>query len=579
MSTPNRVAIYARVSTQEQALEGVSIEAQLAALKAYAKSQDWEVIDEYIDGGYSGGTDDRPAFKRLLLDAGQKRFNIIAVCKLDRFFRNLRLLLNHLYGLEQLGIKFVSTQEGLDTSTPYGKFAVQIMGVIAEFERGRIGERVRDSRRYLISVGNWPGGRTAYGYRWLAEERKWELIPEEAEVVRRIYDLYIDKKLGIESIAALLNKDGLSTRDGAPWRFSAVRTALSYPGYQGQHKIGIPMPAIIDENTWKLAQERREKARSVLANPRGWLLQGMCFCGQCGHVLKCLQKRPGEPRYYACRGRVQHRETRDGGKRCDLPWLRADWLEHGVWKKVKEILNDSGKLAECVNKSLVELEEKRKEIGAESMAVESKLEAVRAKEERLGMAFADGAVIEGVYRSKLKRFKKEEVDLLKCRHNIDPGELGKIISLGIHIDMVKDVLSKGSLLVTDFGVFGELGGIYNPDGFNVSVEQGGELALGEIPEKNTFRFEMTDMVVRSVDAPPGFQGRDNPWEREEKIKRNIREILQLFNIRVLVYPERVEIKGAIPTQILDKMTKEEPESRPALIISSPSLIKGGGVFL
>ncbi len=132
------MAVYARVSTQEQAVEGVSIDAQVAALKANAKIQGWEIIDEYIDGGYSGGTDDRPALKRLLADAKQKRLDIIAVCKLDRFFRNLRLLLNHLHGLEQLGIKFISTQEGLDTSTPYGKFAVQMMGVIAEFERGRI---------------------------------------------------------------------------------------------------------------------------------------------------------------------------------------------------------------------------------------------------------------------------------------------------------------------------------------------------------------------------------------------------------------------------------------------------------
>ena len=81
-----RVGIYSRVSSQEQATEGISIEAQVAALRAYAKSQDWEVADEYIDGGYSGGTDDRPALKRLLIDAGQRRFNIIAVCKLDRFF-------------------------------------------------------------------------------------------------------------------------------------------------------------------------------------------------------------------------------------------------------------------------------------------------------------------------------------------------------------------------------------------------------------------------------------------------------------------------------------------------------------
>jgi len=111
-----RAAIYARVSSQEQATEGVSIEVQVAALQAYAESQGWEVVDEYVDGGYSGGTDERPALKRLLIDADQRRFDIIAVCKLDRFFRNLRLLLNYLYGLEQLGIKFVATQEGLDTS-------------------------------------------------------------------------------------------------------------------------------------------------------------------------------------------------------------------------------------------------------------------------------------------------------------------------------------------------------------------------------------------------------------------------------------------------------------------------------
>ena len=171
-----KVAVYARVSTQEQAVEGVSIDAQIAALKANAKIQGWEVTDVYIDGGYSGGTDERPALKRLLADAKQRQFNIIAVCKLDRFFRNLRLLLNRLDSLEQLGIKFITTQEGLDTSSPYGKFAVQMMGVIAEFERGRIGERVKDSRRYLIAQGRWPGGRPVYGYRWLPKEQKWEKL-------------------------------------------------------------------------------------------------------------------------------------------------------------------------------------------------------------------------------------------------------------------------------------------------------------------------------------------------------------------------------------------------------------------
>ena len=112
---------------------------------------------------------------------------------------------------------------------------------IAEFERGRIGERVRS----LIGRGNWPGGRTPYGYRWLAGKRKWEVIPEEAQVVQRVYDLYVNKKLGIHPIVATLNGDGLSTRGGAPWRYSLVHAILTHPGYRGQHQIGVTMPPLM----------------------------------------------------------------------------------------------------------------------------------------------------------------------------------------------------------------------------------------------------------------------------------------------------------------------------------------------
>ena len=261
--TKPKVAIYSRVSTEEQASEGVSIDAQRAALKAYATGMNREIFDEYVDGGYSGGTDDRPAFKRLIRDAREKRFDIIAVCKLDRFFRNLRLLLNYLYELEELGIKFVSVQEGLDTSTPYGKFAVQIMGVIAEFERGRIGERVKDARRHIISRGDWPGGSSLYGYHWRNGERKWDIDPGEAEVVRKVYDLYLNGNLGMVPIAGRLNDEGALTRRGARWKENKVRQILTHEAYKGIHPLGISVPAIIDETIWQKAQNKREEARTV----------------------------------------------------------------------------------------------------------------------------------------------------------------------------------------------------------------------------------------------------------------------------------------------------------------------------
>jgi site-specific DNA recombinase len=576
MSTQNRVALYARVSTQEQATEGVSIEAQLAALKAYAKSQDWEVADEYIDGGFSGGTDERPALKRLLADAKQRQFNIIAVCKLDRFFRNLRLLLNHLYGLEQLGIKFMSTQEGLDTSTPYGKFAVQMMGVIAEFERGRIGERVRDSRRYLVTNGNWPGGRTLYGYRWLAEERKWEVVDEEAEIVRWIYHLYIDRKKGMDAIVRILNDNGSHTRSGTQWTMSTVRNVLIHPAYKGEHPIGVPIPTIIDEKRWQAAKQKREKARSVIAEPKGWLLQGIVHCGLCGHVLKCTRKKPKEPRYYACHGRIHHWKLDDSSTRCKLPYARADWLEWGVWNKVKEVLNNSDKLEECIDSALENLEEKKAHIGAEILDDNGKLETLRRKMERLGMVFADGAIDESAYQSKLKQLKKQETVLLKCRQNIDPLDMEELDALQGRIAFIKEVLSRGKLEVTEFGLFGELFDekIYVPAGFNTWRESDGELAIGEVTEMDYFRIEGTDKYMRGIDVPPGFRECGDHDKQAEMIKKNMRAILQLFGISVLVYPDRVEIKGAIPSQVMYQ--GEKPESDTGLVISSPSPSKEKG---
>ena len=167
-----RLALYSRVSSEEQAREGVSIDAQVAALRAYAKAIGGEVFDEYVDGGFSGGGDDRPAFRRMMLNAKQRRFDVIVVCKLDRVFRNLRLLLNYLHELDGLGIKFISTQEGLDTATSLGKSSLHFMGTIGEFERDRIGERVKDARHHILSKGEWPGGSTLYGYRWLKQKRK-----------------------------------------------------------------------------------------------------------------------------------------------------------------------------------------------------------------------------------------------------------------------------------------------------------------------------------------------------------------------------------------------------------------------
>ena len=117
-----------------------------------------------------------------------------------------------------------------------------------------------------------------------------------------------------------------------------------------------------------------------------------------------MRKRPKDPRYYACRGRVHHGQSNDS-KRCMLPYVKADQLEWKVWKRVKAVLKEPDKLVECVEKALSELEDRKAQVGAEALAIDDRLETIRAKAERLGMAFADGAVSEKIYKARLNQLK------------------------------------------------------------------------------------------------------------------------------------------------------------------------------
>ena len=507
--------------------------------------------------------------KRLLLDAGHKRFDIIVVCKLDRFFRDLRLLLNYLHSLEEQGIKFIATQESLDTSTHHGKFSLQLMGTVAEFERARIGERVKDSRRYLISQGHWLGGRTLFGYLWQHDKRQWEVVDEEAGLVRRIHDLYNNERLGIDAIVKKLNGEGLRTREGSPWYRYSVRQVLVHPAYKGQHPLGITVPAIVDEATWEQTRQKLETARSVQKDSKRWLLQGMCFCGQCGHVLSCLHKKPGEPRYYACKGRIR-RVPYDGDKYCDLPFLRADKLEWAVWQKVRHTVQSKKSLSEFVNKALAELEARKSQIGAEALAIDDKLESITARKERLGIAFADGAISESTYKSKLSQFKKQEAAILKSRHNIDPAELTELSSLESRISMIKDMLNHGALFLSEFGIFVLSEDGYIPVGFNAGREPDGKLAIGEKSEMDVFQPEGSDKTYWGISAPPEYRACKDKKKRAEMVTRNMRGILQFFHIKVFVYPDHAEIKGAIQPQALEIATRRKIKTAPIIGSTSPT---------
>jgi DNA invertase Pin-like site-specific DNA recombinase len=137
-----RTAIYARVSTLDQQPEN-----QLAELRRYVAARGWNAAVEYVDHGVSGTKTARPALDRLVKDARRRKFDVLVCWRLDRLGRNLKHLITLLEDLQALGVAFISLGEGIDATTPAGKLQMHILGAIAEFERGRIVERVRAGLR------------------------------------------------------------------------------------------------------------------------------------------------------------------------------------------------------------------------------------------------------------------------------------------------------------------------------------------------------------------------------------------------------------------------------------------------
>jgi len=150
MNRPTRVALYARVSTSSGHQDP---EMQLRELREYALRRGWQIFEEFVDRGVSGGKASRPALNRLTTDACQRKFDAVLVWKLDRFGRSLRHLVNSLAELEALGIAFISLRDNLDLSTPTGRLMFQLLAAMAEFEHSLIQERVKAGMRHARAKG------------------------------------------------------------------------------------------------------------------------------------------------------------------------------------------------------------------------------------------------------------------------------------------------------------------------------------------------------------------------------------------------------------------------------------------
>ena len=225
-------ALYVRVSTQTQADEGYSLEAQQERLTAYCTAQGWTVDPShiYIDAGISGKTTARPQFQAMLHAAQAGTVQRVVAMKLDRMARNVREFLATVDQLKAWHCDLVLVKESFDTSTPHGRFALTMFAAMAELEASTITERVMSGKAQKASKGGFNGSKIPYGYTYAGGE--FTVNNDQAAVVKDIFIRFIRGE-SLLAIAAHLNAAATPTATGGQWYASTVRYILSNGLYAG----------------------------------------------------------------------------------------------------------------------------------------------------------------------------------------------------------------------------------------------------------------------------------------------------------------------------------------------------------
>jgi site-specific DNA recombinase len=378
-------AIYARVSSERQK-EEKTIGSQSAALMEYAQSEGYMVPEEWIfqDEGYSGASLVRPGLEGLRDLAAEGQIEALLIYSPDRLSRKYayQVLLCEEFARCGVDVVFIKSAKA---TTPEEELLLQFQGMIAEYERAQIAERSRRGKRHRAKAGsvNVLSG-APYGFRYHKKTESsaayYEIIEKEAEVVRKVYKLYTEDGLSIGATTRLLNGEGISTRTGkSRWERSTVWAMLRNPAYKGtacfgkteraerqkitrplrlrggfsprssanrerprEEWIEIPVPAIVSEETFALAQERLEENKRL--SPRRTieptLLQGMLVCAECGYAFYRCSTRTSRRKiyYYRCLGSDAYRHL--NGPLCHNRPIRQDYLDRIVWRQVIQLLED-----------------------------------------------------------------------------------------------------------------------------------------------------------------------------------------------------------------------------------------------
>ena len=376
-----KVYIYTRVSTTMQ-IDGYSLDAQKARMKAYADFNDYQIVGEYEDAGKSGKSiEGRASFCRMMEDikSGKDGVAYVLVFKLSRFGRNAADVLSTLQVMQDFGVNLICVEDGIDSSKDAGKLMISVLSAVAEIERENIRVQTMEGRIQKAREGRWNGGFAPYGYRLV--DGVLQINEDEAPAIRTIFEQYVSTDTGANGLSKYLETHGfqkLTRQNGTSPLFSAtlIRAILKNPVYCGKIAFGrrklekihgtrneyhqVPQEnyllvdglheGIVSEELWNaaqvklLAQSKRYEPVNRSKTEQAHLLSALVKCPICGAGMysnKCTKrKKDGTPyksfSYYSCKHRKMQR-----GQKCDFnKQIQEEVLDNAVVEVIIKLVSN-----------------------------------------------------------------------------------------------------------------------------------------------------------------------------------------------------------------------------------------------
>ena len=376
-----KVYIYTRVSTTMQ-IDGYSLDAQKARMKAYADFNDYQIVGEYEDAGKSGKSiEGRASFCRMMEDikSGKDGVAYVLVFKLSRFGRNAADVLSTLQVMQDFGVNLICVEDGIDSSKDAGKLMISVLSAVAEIERENIRVQTMEGRIQKAREGRWNGGFAPYGYRLV--DGVLQINEDEAPAIRTIFEQYVNTDTGANGLSKYLETHGfqkLARQNGTSPLFSAtlIRAILKNPVYCGKIAFGrrklekihgtrneyhqVPQEnyllvdglheGIVSEELWNaaqvklLAQSKRYEPVNRSKTEQAHLLSALVKCPVCGAGMysnKCTKrKKDGTPyksfSYYSCKHRKMQR-----GQKCDFnKQIQEEVLDNAVVEVIIKLVSN-----------------------------------------------------------------------------------------------------------------------------------------------------------------------------------------------------------------------------------------------